>query len=65
MSITVSSPKGEAIIANAPGELSETLTLESGCSVITNNGEFDNFAALTESLLQVPKSAIDEVHRNH
>lgn len=55
MSITVSSPKTEGIIANAPGELAEALTVESKGSVYTVNGEFENYVDLTTKLLRVSK----------
>jgi hypothetical protein len=51
----VSSPKTEGIIANAPGELAEALTVESKGSVYTVNGEFENYVDLTTKLLRVSK----------
>lgn len=65
MSFTLTSTRVDGLITNPLGAESISITLQSTPPSATYNGDFDNFEALTRELLQVPKSAIDEVHASH
>ena len=55
-SLTPVPPQVTGVIANAPGESCESVTLTSVPATAVSNGEFENFAVLAQKLFQVPKA---------